>query len=131
MRPAKCCHPVHGDAIVGFVVNRKAVEVHRSGCAGAVEPSGNWRAVEVSWEGRSTGVIVEVRVDAIDRDGLLADVARTFSELEAPIVSSSTAIGRDMIARERFSVRLADLAQLDAVLEALLKVDGVYSAWRS
>lgn len=131
VRPAKCCHPVHGDAIVGFVVNRKAVEVHRSGCAGAVEPSGNWRAVEVSWEGRSTGVIVEVRVDAIDRDGLLADVARTFSELEAPIVSSSTAIGRDMIARERFSVRLADLAQLDAVLEALLKVDGVYSAWRS
>jgi len=131
VRPAKCCHPVYGDAIVGFIVNRKAVEVHRAGCAGAVSPLDSWRAVEVSWEGRNTGVVVEVRVDAIDRDGLLADVARTFSTLEAQIVSSSTAIGRDMIARERFSIRLADLTQLDIVLEALLKVDGVYSAWRS
>jgi GTP pyrophosphokinase len=122
---------VYGDAIVGFIVNRKAVEVHRAGCAGAVSPLDSWRAVEVSWEGRNTGVVVEVRVDAIDRDGLLADVARTFSTLEAQIVSSSTAIGRDMIARERFSIRLADLTQLDIVLEALLKVDGVYSAWRS
>lgn len=131
VRQAKCCHPVHGDEIVGFVVNRKAVEVHRAGCAGAVEPLRNWRAVEVSWEGRSTGVIVEVRVDAIDRDGLLADVALTFSSHGAQIVASSTAIGRDMIARERFSVRLADLAQLEDLLAALLSVDGVYSAWRS
>jgi guanosine-3',5'-bis(diphosphate) 3'-pyrophosphohydrolase len=130
-RIAKCCKPVVGDRIVGFLVQRKTVEVHRDGCAGAVKPSASWRAVEVAWDGTGSEVVVEIHIDAIDREGLLADVCRTIADSHVAIVSSSTATGRDMIARERFRVRLADLWQLEGLLESLRHIDGVYTAERA
>jgi GTP pyrophosphokinase len=130
-RIAKCCKPVVGDRIVGFLVQRKTVEIHRDGCAETVKPSASWRAVEVAWDGNGSEVVVEIKIDAIDREGLLADVCRTIADAHIAIVSSSTATGRDMIARERFRVRLADLWQLEGLLEALRQIDGVYAAERA
>jgi GTP pyrophosphokinase len=128
---AKCCKPVVGDRIVGFLVQRKTVEVHRDGCSETVKPSASWRAVEVTWDGNGSEVVVEINIDAIDREGLLADVCRTIADAHIAIVSSSTATGRDMVARERFRVRLADLWQLEGLLESLREIDGVYTAERA
>jgi GTP pyrophosphokinase len=75
-------------------------------------------------------VRVEISVEAIDRAGLLADVARVITENQIRIVASSTDTGSDMIAREKFQLQLSDLAQLATLLAALHDVDGVFSVKR-
>lgn len=126
-RTAGCCRPVHGDHIVGYVIDG-VLEVHRAVCTKAPQQR---LAVEVTWVGQSTVVYVELRVEAIDRDGLLADVTTAIAAQGAAIVASNTATGKDMVARERFTLRLGDVSLMDSVLAAVLAVDGVFAAQRT
>jgi guanosine-3',5'-bis(diphosphate) 3'-pyrophosphohydrolase len=129
---ARCCTPVPGDKIMGFVSRGQGVSVHRVGCpnakALAKEPD---RFVDVSWRaGKPTSFVVSISVEALDRKKLLSDVATVISEQQVNILTSSTTTGKDRIARFRFTFEMADIAHLASVLQAVRKVDGVFEAHR-
>jgi GTP pyrophosphokinase len=129
---ARCCTPVPGDEIVGFVTRGRGVTVHRADCpntqALAREPD---RFIDVSWRaGKGTSFVVSIQVEALDRKKLLGDVATALSEQQINILSATTTVGKDRVARLRFTFELADIAHLSSVLKSVKKVDGVFDASR-
>jgi guanosine-3',5'-bis(diphosphate) 3'-pyrophosphohydrolase len=129
---ARCCTPVPGDEIVGFVTRGKGVSVHRADCpnAKALANQGD-RFIDVSWRaGKGTSFLVSIQVEALDRKKLLGDVATAISEQQVNILSASSSVGRDRIGRLRFTLELADIAHLSGVLAAVKKVDSVFDAFR-
>ncbi len=132
---ARCCTPVPGDDIAGFVTQGRGVSVHRTDCGNMpglrAQPE---RMVEVEWAvgaDGSTGVyLVQVQVEALDRSGLLSDVTRAISDSHVNILSASVSTGRDRVAVSRFTFEMADPGHLDAVLSAARHVPGVFDAYR-
>ena len=135
IRLSKCCTPVPGDEIMGFITRGRGVSVHRSDCAnaGTFADDQSSRLVDVEWDGSATGTVfrASVEVVALDRSRLLRDVANELSEQHVNIVACSTHTGGDRIAKMRFEFELADPGHLDAVLRTIKKIDGVYDAYRS
>jgi GTP pyrophosphokinase len=129
---ARCCTPVPGDEILGFVTRGKGVSVHRADCPNAKALGHESdRFIEVSWQpGKGTSFVVSIQVEALDRKKLLGDVATAISESQVNILSASSTVGRDRIARLRFTFELADIAHLSGVLGAVKKVDSVFDAFR-
>jgi GTP pyrophosphokinase len=132
VRLGRCCTPVPGDEIMGFVTRGQGVSVHRTDCPNVrtleKEPE---RLIEVTWaEGKPTSFIVSVMVEALDRTRLLSDVATMLSDNHVNILSATSATGRDRITRLRFTFELADIAHLSSVLSAVKRVDGVFDAYR-
>jgi GTP pyrophosphokinase len=129
---ARCCTPVPGDEILGFVTRGKGVSVHRSDCPNAKALGRESdRFIDVSWQpGKGTSFVVSIQVEALDRNKLLGDVATAISESQVNILSASSTVGRDRIARLRFTFELADIAHLSGVLAAVKKVDSVFDAFR-
>lgn len=129
---AKCCTPVPGDEIVGFVTRGSGVSVHRKDC-GNVEvllqqPE---RIVEVSWApGVSSVFLVQIQVEALDRSRLLSDVTRVLSDHHVNILSANVSTSRNRVALSRFVFEMADPAHLGAVLAAVRKIDGVFDVYR-
>ena len=133
IRLSKCCTPVPGDDILGYVTRGRGVSVHRADCTNAANllVSGGGRLIEVEWDRDRTGVFVcSVEVKALDRTRLLTDVTRVLSEHHVNILSSSTQTKRDASSRMRFDFELADPAHLDSLISALKRVDSVYDAYR-
>jgi len=135
IRLSKCCTPVPGDEIMGFITRGRGVSVHRSDCAnaGTFADDQSSRLVDVEWDGSATGTVfrASVEVVALDRSRLLRDVANELSEQHVNIVACSTHTGGDRIAKMRFEFELADPGHLEAVLRTIKKIDGVYDAYRS
>jgi GTP diphosphokinase / guanosine-3',5'-bis(diphosphate) 3'-diphosphatase len=133
VRLSRCCTPVPGDEIVGFVTRGRGVSVHRADCANAASLASRSRErlIEVEWDHRSSGVYVAtIEVVAIDRSRLLADVTKVVSEHHLNIVSANTQTDSDRISRMRFDVELADPAHLESVLNLIRHLDAVYDAYR-
>lgn len=133
VRLSRCCTPVPGDDILGFITRGRGVSVHRTDCANATSlfAGGTERLIEVEWDRESTGVfIASVELKALDRSRLLADVSHVLSEHHLNILSSSSHTDMDRISRMRFDVELADPAHLESVLNSLRSLDGVYEAYR-
>ncbi len=133
VRLSRCCTPVPGDEIVGFVTRGRGVSVHRADCANAasLQSHSRERLIEVEWDHRSSSVFVAtIEVVAIDRSRLLADVTRVVSEAHLNIVSSNTQTDSDRISRMRFDVELADPAHLESVLNLIRHLDAVYDVYR-
>lgn len=134
VRLSKCCTPVPGDEIIGFVTRGRGVSVHRADCANAESFSADQsaRLVEVEWDGSTAGAVFRagVEVVAFDRSKLLRDVANALSDHHVNIVSCSTHTGNDRVAKMRFEFELADPGHLDAVLRRIKLIDGVYDAYR-
>ncbi len=135
IRLSRCCTPVPGDEIMGFVTRGRGVSVHRSDCANAVSlaSSQNDRLIDVEWDadGSATNFVASIEVKAYDRSHLLSDVSVLFSENHVNIMSASTATGDDRIAKLRFDFEIADPSHLDELLRSLRKIDGVYDAYRA
>jgi GTP pyrophosphokinase len=132
VRLSRCCTPVPGDAIIGFVTRGRGVSVHRVGCqnASALAGEDQERLIEVEWDEARGGLFVaSIEVKAIDRSQLLADVVRVLAEQHVPIISSSSHMTGDRVARMRFECELGDHAHLDSVLGALRQLEGVYDAY--
>jgi GTP diphosphokinase / guanosine-3',5'-bis(diphosphate) 3'-diphosphatase len=132
VRLGRCCTPVPGDEILGFVTRGQGVSVHRVDCPNATslkrQPE---RLIEVSWaEGKSTSFVVAIQVEALDRTRLLSDVATVLSDSHVNILSATSATGRDRITRLRFTFELADITHLSNVLAVVKRVDGVFDAYR-
>ncbi len=133
VRLARCCTPVPGDLIVGFLTRGRGVSVHRADCpnAGALAVADEGRMIEVGWDQRQEGTfVVTVQVEALDRTKLLRDVTDAISDQGIQIVSSSTRTGRDGIATLTYSFELADPNHLEHVLKSVRRVDSVFDAYR-
>jgi guanosine-3',5'-bis(diphosphate) 3'-pyrophosphohydrolase len=132
VRMAKCCGPVPGDDIVGFVTIGRGVSVHRADCGniGSLTERAE-RMVDVAWAAEQTGTFfVWIQVEALDRSKLLRDVTAALSDYGANIHASSSVTGRDRIALLRYEVELSDREALEGLLLGLGTVDGVYEAYR-
>jgi GTP diphosphokinase / guanosine-3',5'-bis(diphosphate) 3'-diphosphatase len=129
---ARCCTPVPGDEIVGFVTRGRGVSVHRADCpnarALATQPD---RFIEVTWRpGRGTSFVVAVQIEALDRKKLLGDVATALAEHQINILAATSTVGKDRVAKLRFTFELADINHLAGILQSVKKVDSVFDAYR-
>ena len=117
---------------MGFLTRGRGVSVHRTDCANA---SGlatvTERVIEVEWDHDAVGTyVVSLEIEALDRSGLLRDIAHTLSEHHVGIVSSSSQTSPDRVARLRFDFELADPGHLDSIVAAVKRVRSVYEAQR-
>lgn len=129
---AKCCTPVPGDPIVGFVTRGAGVSVHQADCHNVKalldEPD---RMIEVEWAPSSKSVfLVQIQVEALDRSGLLSDVTRVLSEHHVNILSATVSTSSDRLALSRFVFEMGDTTHLDRVLNAVRRIDAVYDVYR-
>jgi len=132
VRLARCCTPVPGDAIEGFVTRGRGVSVHRTDCPNVVdlrrEPE---RFVPVDWAADSGSTFrVAVEVEAFDRKHLLRDVTSVLGDLHLSIVSAQVSTRPDRVAVLRFSFELADPAHLTHAMSTIAGVEGVYDVYR-
>jgi GTP pyrophosphokinase len=132
VRLARCCTPVPGDEIMGFVTRGAGVSVHRTDCPNArALAAQSERLIDVSWKtGRPTSFVVAIQVEALDRTRLLSDVATVLSDHHVNILSATSAVGRDRTTTLRFTFELADITHLAGILGAVKKVENVYDAFR-
>ncbi len=129
---ARCCTPVPGDEIVGFVTRGRGVSVHRGDCvnAGPLLATGE-RVVEVEWAPTAGSLfLVAIQVEALDRTRLLSDVTRMLSDAHVSIVSATVTTTRDRVAVSRFTFEMADPKHLGHLLNQVRGVEGVYDAYR-
>ena len=130
---ARCCTPVPGDLIMGFVTRGNGVSVHRTDCVNAddLQRHQGDRIVKVRWlEGAATVFLVNIQVEALDRSGLLSDVTRALSDAQVNILNAAVSTSKDRIALSRFTFEMADATHLDSVLAAVRQVEGVYDVYR-
>src|SRR3954447_17146751 len=132
VRLSRCCTPVPGDEIMGFVTRGRGVSVHRTDCANALSlRSQADRVIDVEWDNDSPGnYVVSVEIEALDRSRLLRDVADVLSEHHVNILSCTSQTQADRIARFRFEFELADPGHLHSILLAVKRVGSVYEASR-
>jgi GTP pyrophosphokinase len=129
---ARCCTPVPGDQILGFVTRGSGVSVHRSDCTNvehlSTQPE---RLVEVEWAPSAGSVfLVAIQVEALDRTRLLSDVTRVLSDAHVNILSATVTTTRDRVAVSRFSFEMADPKHMGHLLNQVRSVEGVYDAYR-
>ena len=129
---ARCCTPVPGDKIVGFVTRGTGVSVHRTDCKNVgqlqLEPE---RILEVSWAPTSKRLfLVQIQVEALDRSGLLSDVTRVLSEHHVNILSATVSTRNDRVALSRFVFEMGDPGTLEHLLNAVKRIEAVYDVYR-
>ena len=131
---ARCCTPVPGDEIIGFITKGSGVSVHRKDCINLADlvihqPD---RIVTVSWNRNAkTLFLVNIQVEALDRARLLSDVTKTLSDQHVNILNASVSTAKDQTAFSRFTFEMADATHLDAVLSAVRNIEGVYDVYRT
>jgi GTP diphosphokinase / guanosine-3',5'-bis(diphosphate) 3'-diphosphatase len=131
LRLAKCCRPVPGDEIVGYISLGRGITIHREDCPNSVvlrkDPE---RFTSVSWEGdQSTAFVVEIQIDAWDRHRLLEDLSRVFSESGANILEARCLSTPPMV-KNRFVVEVADTHTLKGAVTRLRNIESVFDAYR-
>lgn len=129
---ARCCTPVPGDPIVGFVTRGNGVSVHRADCDNVIglrsQPE---RIVDVEWAANPQSVfLVQIQVDALDRSGLLSDITKTLSDSHVNILSATVQTSQDRVAQSRFVFEMADATHLQHVLASVRKINGVFDVYR-
>jgi GTP pyrophosphokinase len=129
---AKCCTPVPGDGIVGFITRGNGVSVHREDCPNVKGFDGEReRMIEVEWAGSSSTVFrVHIQVEALDRGGLLSDITRVLSEHHVNILTATVQTDSQRLATSRFVFEMSDTTHLDRVLSAVRRIEAVYDVYR-
>jgi GTP diphosphokinase / guanosine-3',5'-bis(diphosphate) 3'-diphosphatase len=133
VRLSRCCTPVPGDQIAGFVTHGHGVSVHRTDCVNLAHLSDTQRErmVEVHWAPTDGSVfLVSIQVEALDRPRLLSDVTRVLSDQHVNILSATVTTSRDRVAVSRFTFEMGDPKHLSHVLRAVRAIDGVYDVAR-
>ncbi len=129
---AKCCTPVPGDPIMGFVTRGAGVSVHRTDCSNVAglraEPE---RIIDVDWAPTAGSVfLVQIQVEALDRNRLLSDITRVLSDNHVNILAATVSTSRDRVAVSRFTFEMAATGHLDHVISAVRRIEGVFDAYR-
>lgn len=130
---ARCCTPVPGDEITGFITKGSGVSVHRVSCinVGDLHEHQGDRFVQVRWRPSSNSVfLVNIQVEALDRARLLSDVTKALSDNAVNILHASVSTAKDRTAFSKFTFEMADASHLDEVLRSVKAVEGVYDVYR-
>lgn len=129
---ARCCMPVPGDQIIGFITRNQGVSVHRTDCQNMIDLKNKQpeRVVEVEWTSTKGLFMVKIQVEGLDRRNLLSDVTRVLSDHGVNIISGTIATGSDRVATSQFSFEMADPQHLNTLLAAVRKIDGVFDVYR-
>jgi len=129
---SRCCTPVPGDDVFGFVTRGSGISVHRTDCINAQSlREQSQRIVEVQWTpGKGSVYLVNIQVEALDRARLLSDVTKTLSDQHVNILNASVTTNRDRVAISRFTFEMADPSHLNQILRAVRGIDGVYDVYR-
>ena len=129
---ARCCTPVPGDDIVGFITRNQGVSVHRTDCQNMIDLQRRQpeRVIPVQWTSTKGLFMVKIQVEALDRPHLLSDVTRVLSDHGVNIMSGNIATGADRVAISQFSFEMADPQHLNTLLSAVRKIDGVFDVYR-
>lgn len=130
---ARCCTPVPGDQITGFITKGSGVSVHREDCINVSDLRLNQgdRFIEVRWSpGANSVFLVNIQVEALDRARLLSDVTKALSDNAVNILHASVTTAKDRTAFSKFTFEMADASHLDAVLRSVRAVPGVYDVYR-
>jgi GTP pyrophosphokinase len=133
VRVARCCNPVPGDDIIGFVTRGRGVSVHRSDCPNAKELLNSpERIIDVAWDTDSSATYhVEIKVEAIDRPRLLYEISTVLAESGVNILSASVNRDKQGISNLRFLFELGNMEQLGAILREIGEIDDVFSVERA
>lgn len=129
---ARCCMPVPGDDIIGFITRNQGVSVHRTDCQNMLDLQKNQseRVIPVQWTSDKGLFLVKLQVEALDRQHLLSDVTKVLSDHGVNIISGSIATGDDRVATSQFVFEMADPQHLNTLLAAIRKIDGVFDVYR-
>jgi len=129
---ARCCTPVPGDTILGFITRAAGVSVHRDDCKNADDLRNQpERLIDVAWDISAKSLfLVQIQIEALDRGGLLSDVTRVLSEHHVNILSASVSTRADRVALSRFVFEMSNPAALDSLLNAVRRIDNVYDVYR-
>ncbi|MBV8982186.1 MAG: bifunctional (p)ppGpp synthetase/guanosine-3',5'-bis(diphosphate) 3'-pyrophosphohydrolase, partial [Acidimicrobiia bacterium] len=133
VRLSRCCTPVPGDEIIGFVTRGRGVSVHRADCANAASlvATNADRLIEVEWDREGAGIFVaSIEIEALDRSKLLRDITTVLSDHHVNVLASSSHTGSDRVAHMRFDFELGDPSHLESLLGTLKRVDSVFDAYR-
>ena len=134
VRLAKCCNPVPGDEIIGYITKGRGVSVHRKDCKNAdnlILEDDEHRMIDVAWiEDEKSSYNVDVMIYSNDRDHLLADIINTVSNLKASLMNVSSKVTKERIVITELTVNVEDIDRLNEIIKALRKVDSVYEVRR-
>ena len=132
MKLSKCCNPVPGDEIIGYITRGRGVSVHRTDCINTKNllEEGN-RIIDVSWSNNEKTVYsVDIEVYANDRAGLLADIITVLGNNKCKIMAVSSKANKEKIAITEITIEVENIEQLNNVLKTLRKIDSVYEVKR-
>ncbi len=128
---AKCCTPVPGDSIVGFVTRGRGVSVHCTDCPNAINFPDKDRMIDVSWEEETGGMfLVTIEVICYDRTGLMADILAVLTEMKLSVSAANVKVENNGMAVMNLGIQIKDLAQLDFIMTKIRRIKGVHSVRR-
>ena len=130
---ARCCTPVPGDQVTGFITRGNGVSIHRTDCVNVADLKFHQgdRIVKVKWDPNAKSVfLVNIQIEALDRARLLSDITRTLSDQQVNILHAAVNTTKELVAFSRFTFEMADASHLDAVLAAVRRIEGVYDVYR-
>ena len=132
VRFSKCCNPVPGDEIIGYITKGRGVSIHRKDCTNINDLlSEEERIIEVEWyEDKKTNYCVDIEVLSNDRTGLLGDIVKEITGQKINIMAVNTKTNKDRIATIDITIEVKDIEQLRSIEKALRKVDSVYEVHR-
>jgi GTP pyrophosphokinase len=131
VRFAKCCHPIPGDPIEGFITRGRGVTVHLRACPTVVNERDANRLIDVEWEGMVQQTYpISIRIEAYDRTGLLSDITNVVAENKVNIVAANVTTNSDHTATVRATLQVASVAQLAKILSRLEGLKDVYTVQR-
>lgn len=128
---AKCCNPVPGDKIIGYVTRTKGVSVHRLDCPNTINFINKERQIEVEWEQTTSGMfLVTIEVISYDRTGLMADILTALTEMKLSVSSANVKVENTGMAVMNLGIQIKDLPQLDYIMTKIRRIKGVHSVNR-
>jgi len=133
VRLSRCCNPVPGDQIIGYITRGRGVSVHRSDCPNISGSRGeDERLIEVKWYTSSNVAYkADITVLANDRTALLMEITNAIAEVKIPLKAMNARTTRDQIAIINLTLEIIDTEQLDKIIKRLKKVDGVFEVTRN
>lgn len=131
VRLAKCCSPVPGDEIVGYVTKGRGVSVHRADCPNIMLDDAEERLIDVEWDTeKRASYLAEIQVRAIDRSGLLADIATRINDMNISLVNINARTTKDRVVIINMTLEINDIDQLEDVMKRLRKIKHIIDAYR-
>lgn len=131
VRFAKCCNPVPGDEIVGYITRGRGLSVHRKDCPNIINVDNKERFMEVSWNtSEKAEYQADIQIKALDRSGLLTEITKKITDLELTLVALSARTNKEKLALVNISLEIKDIEQLMQLMAKIKKIRGVMDVYR-